>query len=244
MHARPRSVPIAWVLSLILAPALCTAGATDSAVTDLPLVTVTAREPARDTAVIILSGDGGWAPLDRKVSEDLARSGYPVVGLNSLKYFWTARTPEETADDLARVIRHTLRSTKTHAVALVGYSFGADVLPFLVPRLPAQLASSVRLVALIGAGTTAGFEFHLSNWLGGVGADPGLPVRPELAALRGVPVLCVYGTDEKDSLCRDLGPDLRWIDAVELDGGHHLGGDYARLATLIADAAEQDQTER
>jgi len=119
------------------------------AVSDLPLVEVPAPGSAPYLAVM-LSGDGGWASLDKEVAGVLAGKGMPVVGLNSLQYFWSARTPEQLAADLARVLRHYLTAWGKSKVVLAGYSFGADVLPFAVSRLPAELRNAVALVALLG----------------------------------------------------------------------------------------------
>lgn len=80
--------------------------ATDVAVRDLPLVEVPVRAEARRTLVVMISGDGGWASLDREISDVLADSGLAVVGLNALQYFWKGRTPEATAGDLERILRH------------------------------------------------------------------------------------------------------------------------------------------
>ncbi|MHB8551531.1 MAG: AcvB/VirJ family lysyl-phosphatidylglycerol hydrolase, partial [Acidiferrobacterales bacterium] len=49
-------------------------------VTDLPLVEVPATVPANDSLVVMVSGDGGWAGLDREVAIALAARGYSVVG--------------------------------------------------------------------------------------------------------------------------------------------------------------------
>ena len=67
----------------------------------------------------------------------LSAKGIPVVGLDSLRYFWTARTPEGLAADTDRMIRYYLAHFGKKRVLLIGYSQGADVLPFAVNRLPA-----------------------------------------------------------------------------------------------------------
>jgi type IV secretory pathway VirJ component len=59
---------------------------------DLPLFEIPAQKPG-DTLAVFLTGDGGWAQLDRSVAALLAQKGVAVVGLSSLKYFWHARTP-------------------------------------------------------------------------------------------------------------------------------------------------------
>ncbi len=203
-------------------------------VQDLPLTEVAAKgtpPPAlADSFAVLLTGDGGWAGLDQDVAAALAARGVPVVGLNTLKYFWSARTPEAAAADLERIIRRFGAAWRRPRVLLVGYSFGADVLPFLYTRLPAEVRASVRTVSLLGLSDSASFEFHVSDWIPGAGAD-GRPTVPEIRRIEGAPVLCLYGAEEHDSPCPALaGPAVK---SVALGGGHHFGGDYASLAAQI-----------
>ncbi len=55
-----------------------------------------------------MSGDGGWAGIDQAVAAALSARGIPVVGLDSLRYYWTARTPSGVASDTDRMIRYYL----------------------------------------------------------------------------------------------------------------------------------------
>jgi type IV secretory pathway VirJ component len=202
----------------------------------LGLVELPATAPARDLLAVVLSGDGGWAEIDKKVAAGLAAQGVNVVGWSSLKYYWTPRTPDGAAHDLGRIIEHyqrawTLPGSAAPRVLLVGYSFGADVLPFLATRLPAELRSRVARVALLGLSPDASFEFHVTDWLGlGTGRHATVPEVERLGAL---PVLCLRGDDESDSACEAVrSPGLR---VLTLPGGHHFGGDYARIARMILD---------
>ena len=206
------------------------------AVQDLPLVEVPAKGGAAgELMAVIISGDGGWAGIDRDVAGALSAKGIPVVGLNSLQYFWSARTPDGTAKDLERILRHYLAAWNRPQALLIGYSLGADVLPFAASRLPADVLSKVKLIALLGPSTKAAFEFHVSDWLGGGSA--GQPVLPEVKKLAGhPPVLCLHGAKEKDSLCPELTPALG--KSVELPGAHHFGGNYEELAALILKEAQ------
>jgi type IV secretory pathway VirJ component len=198
------------------------------AVRDLPLVELPAAGGSR-TLAIVVSGDGGWASLDRQIGETLSQQGVSVVGINSLKYFWRARTPDGAAADLTRVLRHYVPAWNASRILLVGYSRGSDVLPFMASRLPADLREKVRLVALLGFSHRAGFELHLTDFFGGSGR--GVPTLPEIRKLRGMHVLCVYGSEETDSACRDLPPRL--ASSMILPGGHHFGGAYRAIARSI-----------
>jgi type IV secretory pathway VirJ component len=195
----------------------------------LGLVEVPASGRERDLMAVVLTGDGGWAEIDKRVAARLAESGVPVVGWSSLKYYWTPRTPEAAARDLARILEHYGRLWGKRRVLLAGYSFGADVLPFLVSRLPADLRSRIALVSLLGLSEQASFEFHVAGWLG---VETGHhPTVPEVARLDTTPVLCLRGEDETDSACRLLrGASAR---VVTLPGGHHFGGSYERIADAL-----------
>jgi type IV secretory pathway VirJ component len=208
------------------------ASALPGRIADLPLVNVPARGPATELLAIILTGDGGWAGLDREVASALAAKGVAAVGWDSLRYFWRARTPEGAAADLDRVIRHYTAGRPELRVVAIGYSMGADNLPFMLNRLPAETRTRVAAVALLTPGPEAFFEFHMASWIGaGTG---GLPVEPEIRRLAPMVGLCLYGREETDSVCTGLrGSSLR---VQGLPGGHHFDGDFAGLARLIVAA--------
>lgn len=197
-------------------------------INDLPVNEVRA-EANSDEFALLLTGDGGWAGLDQELAARLAASGLPTVGLNSLKYFWTQRSADEAAQDVARIVRHYLASWNKKRVLLVGYSFGADVLPFIVNRLPADLQAQIQTVSLLGLDSSASFEISVADWIGSDAA--GLPTRPELANLRSMPVLCIYGEGEKDSICPTL--QATRVKTEQVGTGHHFGGEYAQLAEKI-----------
>ena len=80
------------------------------------------RRAASALMAVVISGDGGWAGLDKEVAGALAAKGIPVVGVNSLQYFWTARTPDGIARDLERILRRYLALWNRQEVMLIGYS--------------------------------------------------------------------------------------------------------------------------
>src|SRR4051812_27433577 len=93
------------ILPLLLLVAAATASASTP---KLPLIEVPSTGGNSDTLVVFVSGDGGWAPIDREIAKVFAANGMPVVGLNALQYFWTKRTPENASRDLRTIINHYL----------------------------------------------------------------------------------------------------------------------------------------
>ncbi|MEO6103570.1 MAG: AcvB/VirJ family lysyl-phosphatidylglycerol hydrolase [Pseudoxanthomonas sp.] len=199
----------------------------------LPLIELPGKGSA-DTFAILLSGDGGWAGLDKDVANALVAKGIPVVGFDSLRYFWKARTPEGLAVDIDRIIAYYTSHWGRSKVLLLGYSQGADVLPFAVNRLPASSRKQIAQTVLMGLGENASFEFHLSSW---VGNDDGLPILPEVSKLDQAQTLCVYGDDESDSLCPKI--PRGHVQAQSLPGGHHFDGAYSKLADVILERANK-----
>jgi type IV secretory pathway VirJ component len=191
----------------------------------LPLIHVPPTGGSSDTAVVFISGDGGWAAIDKGVSRVFAANGMPVIGLDALKYFWNRRTPDEASRDLERIIE----ATHKPRVVLAGYSRGADVLPAMISRLPATTRARIRLIALLGPSPRVELEFHIADWLHS--SSKGRLVKPEVDKLASERILCLAGQDDHDSLC----PQLRGanIDVVILKGSHHFDGNYERLGRIV-----------
>ncbi|MDR3419045.1 MAG: DUF3096 domain-containing protein [Nevskia sp.] len=201
---------------------------------------VKAGVPQTEAFALLMSGDGGWAGLDQDVAAALTAHGIPVVGLDSLRYYWTPRTPDSAAADVDRIVRYYLAHWGKSKVLLVGYSQGADVLPFILNRLPPATRRQVALGAVMGLSEHALFEFHLGNWVD-ANQDQGLPTLPEMQRAGDTSMLCIYGAEETDTLCPKLDP--QHVHLVKLVGGHHFGGDYERLAREILEAAKLPVTE-
>lgn len=203
------------------------------AVADLSLVEVPATGTrVNDTLAVFLSGDGGWAELDKAVAAGLAAEGIPVVGWSSLDYYWSPRTPERASADLARILEHYTAAWRRSRVILVGYSFGANVVPFLVNGLDERARSHLASAVLLAPSDYASFEFHVGDWIG-ARDDTRFPLRPAMDAL-AVTTVCVMPADEPERACDTPNPRVSHASA---SAGHHFGGDYDSLARLIAQAS-------
>lgn len=180
---------------------------------------------------VILTGDGGWRRIDDQIARHLHM---PVAGFLVPAYYREMRTPDESACALEKTIRTYQAKWKRDRVILIGYSRGADVLPFMINRLSADVRACIDEIALLGLEPYIDFRYHPS-WVPFVHwHEPQFPVLPETQKLRGMNVLCVYGEEEKDSLCPALSS---WATVVREPGSHHFGGNYRAIAKAIISQA-------
>jgi len=202
-------------------------------IADLPLTEIApgARDDGR--IALVLTGDGGWAGLDKGVAEVLAADGMRVIGFSTLRFFWEKRTPEATVDAVRRVLAHYAGRYPQARFALVGYSFGASLVPHVLNHLPADLQQRIDGATMISPDDEAVFEIKIGDWFGGAHHQGALPVLPEIERSR-MPVTCIHGSEETDSFCAEAKSPRLLVRS--LPGGHHYDGDYAALGRLIVEA--------
>ena len=208
------------------------------------------QAPAGDGNVltILYSGDGGWADLDKQLGNAFAARGIPVLGVNSFKYFWRNRSPDEAAAQLDALMTKYAAEWHKPRIWLVGFSFGADVLPTLIDKLsPANRARITQLVLLSPSRDTS-FEIQFEGYMitqGRIKAFvktvlekfnkvPHYNALPPLQALDNQPpTVCYYGLDEADdSLCTMPGLPA-WVTVHAKKGDHHFAGGYQPLAAQM-----------
>jgi type IV secretory pathway VirJ component len=233
-----------WAV-LLLAAAGCTGcsrvripetpGVEDGRMRPLPLRALPADGTGRAFA-IVLTGDGPTGGTGKRVAADLAAHGIPSVIWHSLRYYWSPKTPEQAARDLDAVIRHYGAEWGREQVVLVGYSMGADVLPFLINRLPAETRSRIGGVALLALAHDAVFEFRIEQWWR-TSSAPRFATRPEVEKLQGLPVLCVWGRGDDKAACPAMATAPMTV--IGLKGGHHFEGDRPRLLRVVREMAQR-----
>ncbi len=214
-----------------------TGAAPGSRLAALPIFEAPSREGG-DTLVVFYSGDNGWAKVDRRVSAALAEAGDPVVGVDTLRYYMHERSLPEATNDLATIIAHYSQLWNKSRVVLVGYSFGADSLPEIAGKLPAEMRARVRLIALIGPGSKAELVFRPTSWINVYG--PGATSVPRaLAALKDVPSVCIYGAQDPVSACPRFPSGVTALATVP--GDHRYKGQYGAIAGIILRASALGQ---
>lgn len=167
------------------------------------------------------TGDAGYGITDQEICKSLSKNGISAVSVNSFRYFLKRRTPEEVSNDCSRLIRHFGDQWNRRKVILIGYSFGADVLPFMYNRLPPVIKKNVSLLVIISPSYKADFHFHIASWFGHTAKDA-LPIIPELEKVKDTKVLCFYGKRDQNA----SGPEIEkenLAKVIALDTGHRIG---------------------
>ncbi|MBW6421073.1 virulence factor family protein [Rhizobium sp. XQZ8] len=201
----------------------------------LPIVPIEVK-PRHNMMAVIYSGDGGWRDIDQQLGAYMKEDGIPVVGVDALRYFWTEKTPEQTAADLTRIIETYKRRWKVDNVVLIGYSFGANILPATYRLLPDEDKQAVTLMSLLALSHHADFEIDVTGWLGFAGAGKyGDPVD-DLQQVEPRKIQCIHGLKEPDSACPAV-QEISGAQVLAREGGHHFDGDYRALNRLIVDRA-------
>ncbi|MBX8530485.1 virulence factor family protein [Pseudomonas cichorii] len=213
-------------------------GENDAGGLGIPTVEVpVAANQSADTVTLFMSGDGGWRDLDKVVAGDMAKMGYPVVGIDVLRYYWEHKTPEQTAIDLTDLMNHYRQKWGTKRFILAGYSFGADVMPAVYNRLAPEDQNRIDGIILLAFARSGSFEIHVDGWLGNAGKEA--TTGQEMAKLPASKVLCVYGLEEKKtSGCTDT---TAVGEVIELPGGHHFDENYPALAKRLINAINKWQ---
>ncbi|MFC5708113.1 AcvB/VirJ family lysyl-phosphatidylglycerol hydrolase [Aeromonas eucrenophila] len=225
----------AWLLLLLcFAFPLFAAPSSAAVKADLGLVELPVAQASSAPMVVFMSGDGGWAALDKGLSAELQRHGMPVVGWSSLSYYWKKKTPEQATADLVRILADYQSRWGRQRWLLVGFSFGAEIVPFVINRLPQAYRNSLVGAVMLSPSTASDFEIHVSDMVVHDKAGS-YPTLPEVKAIKSLPLLCVQGSDDDSPV--KLCPHLQQpnVTTVTLPGSHHFDDDYGVLYRSIAD---------
>jgi len=188
--------------------------------------------PSADTSkplVFYITGDGGFTGFSDAFLRTLNRSGYPVLALNARKYFWEKKTPASTAASLSQLINKYMALWKRDSVVLIGYSFGADVTPFIYNYAGAPFSKKVKHIVLMLPYTTTDFEVHLTEMIG-VATHDAYSVVNEVNKLTK-PILFIVGTEKSQFPVNSL--TNKNYEVITEGGGHHFDDDANKITVQV-----------
>ena len=218
---RMRKISILFVIFalILLEKSIVSAQGIDQ-VKDLPLIITNSKTEDKSAPVaLLISGDGGWYGFEQSIADNLANLGIPTIGLDSRKYFWNRRTPEETASDIARALSLYAKKWGRNKFVLIGYSVGAELVPFIVTRLPENVKSETISAVLLSPDLYTDFEVHFTNMLGMGNPQNTFDVIKEIRRMQPLLTLCIFGDGEKSKVPALLAGTSVKIKAIP--GDHH-----------------------
>lgn len=188
------------------------------------------RSNSKTPFVLYLSGDGGINQFSQNLCNHIHQAGYSVTAINSKSYFWHKKTPEQTASDIARYLNKQFNSRQNQNLVLIGYSFGADVLPFIIHKLPAIIKGKLLTTVLISPSPTTDFEIHWTDIFGNPNKRS-MNVVAEINKGGIQKLVTIFGEDENGFPLNKI-KNQEFLNVV-LPGGHHYDRDTKMLTRTI-----------
>lgn len=204
-----------------------------------PLLKATAQNPlplkvwqgkADHPMVFYISGDGGMNNFSTNLCADINKARYQVTAMDARNYFWHKKTPEQTTSDISKYLEREMALFPTPRIILVGYSFGADVTPFIVNMMPATLKEKLMSVVMLSPSTSTDFEIHVTDLFGG-NSKRSMEVLPAINAMNIPKAAIIFGSDEMAYGKKRV--TLRNCMLVTIHGNHHYDGDAQKVASVI-----------
>jgi len=179
--------------------------------------------------VFYISGDGGYTSFSEGVCATINKAGYMVASLNSKSYFDDKKTPRQTTDDFVNYLNDQFNKRKDQQFILIGYSFGADITPFVVNLFPDSIKKKLISVILLSPSTSTDFETHVWDKLG-LKKKRSMDVVAEVNKLGTMKTAIILGNDDDFPI-----NSIKLKNYVHelLPGGHHYEGNTDEVAKTI-----------
>lgn len=203
----------------------------------LPVTEYGNTEKGESKLVIYISGDGGINTFSESLCRELVKTGYSVVALDSKKYFWTEKTPEQFATDVEYLAKYYMSLWGSNSFILVGYSFGADVSAFIPRRIQTGILAKMETVILLVPYASTDFEIKLMDMLGNNSVMRKYNITDELNAIHDHQILCLFPEDEEDSIKDNL--HNKNIKIKVLPGKHRFDNDYSGVVDAIVEGIDR-----
>jgi hypothetical protein len=163
--------------------------------------------PVDGAAVIFFSGHFGWRPIMQDTAAHFAANGRHVLAIESMKYFGKMLKPHEWAKDLKTFrtyINEKAGRPVDSPVILVGFTFGAEIIPYMLNRGGTEGFIGA---LLIGPGDIGAVLCRLNLQLDlPIPEEERFDVGQELADLPSMPIVLMEGTLDASSKAREMLP--------------------------------------
>jgi type IV secretory pathway VirJ component len=204
---------------------------------NLPLMIYPAEPDPSVPMALLISGDGGWTSWDQSLAEEMISRKIPVVALDAQKYFWSRKDPQGVTSDMENILAYYMTLWKKDQFYLIGYSFGADIVPFVATRLKQPWAGELKKLVMLSPDPKADFEIHIADMLQLESSEDVYDVVAEVRKLRNTDILCVFG--ESEDAAGKLPFGIPGVRISQLPGSHHYSGKFSDLTELICTLGDE-----
>ena len=181
--------------------------------------------------IFYISGDGGFNNFSKTFSQELHRYGYDVFVLNTKKYFWTKKTPLQASQETENYLKQITKNRNNKKIIIIGYSYGADVAPFIYNRFDSDFQKNIQDLMIIGPSRVNDFEIHVEEYIMGE-QEYGYSVVHEMNQVKNVAfTLVISDLEYKYFPFNEI--TLKDYQFLHLSGNHHFGGNTKMLADSI-----------
>ena len=187
--------------------------------------------------VFMISGDGGWTRFDNEMCQNLAKKGFAVVALDAQKYFWNPRTPMEASSEISRSAQYYMQLWNKKDFILMGFSFGASLVPFVTEYLSEPMQQSLKGMYSLSPDLKADFEIHLGDMLGFGNQKDTYNVTGQMIKMKRFNPVCIFGEDETVEVRSKFGE--AGIKIITVPGNHHYNNDAIKITDVIFDEVKK-----
>lgn len=176
--------------------------------------------------IFYLTGDGGYSKATKKLCSLFQKYNYNIIALDT-RYFWGGRTLKQATDAFENDFSLIESKRKMERITVIGYSFGADITPFIINNISDGIRNKISEVVLLSPSRRTDLKIGLGSLLFPKYSGK-LNVAAEINKIK-IPVKVIL--NEMDSLSKaDFKDD---ITINNLPGNHHFDYNYELLVKTI-----------
>ena len=153
-----------------------------------------------------------------------------MVGIDTNIWFKKIRGADELAAFLGQVIDRYQQKTKANRIFLLGWSYGANVLPIGFNRLSTDQQQKISAMVMLAPENFARLQVTLAGRMGLVAGD--INLDPEMARMPGDRLFCVDGEGEEANSACILSGAVKTT-RLMAPGGHDFDHQDAAMTVRI-----------
>lgn len=182
--------------------------------------------------IFYITGDGGFNAFSKGIIKDFQQKGYEIHALNSKQYFWKKKTPEQTTKDVEGYLKERMLQRNNQEIIFIGFSFGADVTPFIYNRLTDDLKKKTGKLFFIGPSKSTDFAVHMKEFFGAEPKGSQLVV-PEINKIHHVPITLILTNAEIKNFPFQHITLKQNYKLLKIATSHHFDGNTKMLTDIL-----------